>query len=110
MAPPHGGPFAVARGAPRGGGHPEMDESGGGSWWGAERPVSAPLEILDNARDRIRIGAEEAGQLPDAGPLRVPRNAAALNEMLEERLRQLPADRDRAARIDVQVHQDLHTV
>src|SRR5207247_8881045 len=29
--------------------------------------VAALLEILDDARDRVRIDAEEAGQLPDAG-------------------------------------------
>src|SRR2546426_10544399 len=56
--------------------------------------VSALLEILDDARDRVRVDAEEAGQLPNAGQGLVARDAASLDGVLEL-LRQLPADRDR---------------
>src|SRR2546430_4197806 len=48
--------------------------------------VSAPLEILDDARDRVRIDAEEAGQLPDAGQGLVARDAAALEDRKSTRL------------------------
>src|SRR5437899_1866829 len=38
--------------------------------------VSALLEILDDARDRVRVDAEEAGQLPNAGQGLVARDTA----------------------------------
>jgi len=69
--------------------------------------VAALLEILDDARDRVRIDAEEAGQLPDAGQGLVARDAAALDGVLEL-LRQLPTDRDRAVPVDRQIHRDPH--
>src|SRR5256886_3043103 len=69
--------------------------------------VAALLEILDDARDRVRIDAEEAGQLPDAGQGLVARDAAALDGVLEL-LRQLPADRDRAVPVDLEIHRDAH--
>ena len=71
--------------------------------------VSAPLQVLDDARDRIRVDAEEAGQLPDAGQRLVPRDAAALDDVLEL-LRQLAPDRDRTVHIHPQLHGDLSTV
>ena len=47
---------------------------------------------------------------PDARQYLAPREAAALDDVLQL-LRQLPADRDRGgARIDLQAHRDLHTV
>jgi hypothetical protein len=76
---------------------------------GTERPVSAPVEILDGARHRIRSDAGEAGQLREAGPCLVPRDAAALAHGLE-RLRHRPADRERAVRIHVHGHRDLLAV
>src|SRR5213594_2533882 len=69
--------------------------------------VSALLEILDDARDRVRIDAEEAGQLPNAGQGLVARDAAALDDVLEL-LRQLPPDRDRAMPVDLEGHRDPH--
>ena len=71
--------------------------------------VPAPLEILDRARHRVRIDAEEAGQLPDAGQRLVPRDAAALDDVLQL-LRQLPADRDRAVSVQAQAHSNSPTV
>ena len=71
--------------------------------------VPAPLEILDRPRHRVRIDAEEPGQLPDAGQGVLPRDAAALDDVLEL-LRQLPADRDRAVGIHAQADRDSHTV
>src|SRR3989442_7258143 len=53
--------------------------------------VSALLEILDDARDRVRVDAEEAGQLPNAGQGLVARDAASLDGVLEL-LRQLRSE------------------
>ena len=53
--------------------------------------------------DRIRIDAEEAGHLVDAGQRLLPGEAAALDEVLEL-LRQLATDRDRAVGIHIQLH------
>ena len=65
--------------------------------------VSALLEILDDAGHRVRVDPEESSQLPDAGECLVPQDAVVLDDVLEL-LRQLPADRDRAAGVDRQVH------
>src|SRR2546428_14002856 len=69
--------------------------------------VSALLEILDNARDRVRVDAEEAGQLPNAGQGLVARDAASLDGVLEL-LRQLPAARDRAVAAYLEVDRARH--
>ena len=71
--------------------------------------VTALLEVLHDARDRVGVDPEEAGQLADAGQGLLARDAAALDDVLEL-LRQLPADRDGALRVDGEVHGDLHTV
>src|SRR3989475_13232936 len=67
--------------------------------------VAALLEILDDARDRVRIDAEEAGQLPDAGQGLVARDAAALDDVLEL-LGQLSADRERTVPVVRQIDRD----
>src|SRR5207245_9326325 len=71
--------------------------------------VSTPLQIVDDARDGIRIDAEEAGQLPDAGQRLVPRDAAALDDVAEL-LRQLTSDRDRTVPVYPEIHRRPHTV
>src|SRR6185436_15708480 len=64
--------------------------------------VSTALQVLDDARDGIRIDAEEAGQLPNAGQGLVARDAAGVDDVLEL-LRQLPADRDRTVHVYAEV-------
>jgi len=71
--------------------------------------VSALLEILNGARHRVRIDAEEARQLSDARQRLLPRDASALDGVLQL-LRQLPADRDRAVDIHAQAHRHVHAV
>jgi hypothetical protein len=90
-------------------------ERAGGHSWGYEhtlapprRHVPAPLEILDRARHRVRIDAEEPRELSDARQRLVPRDAAALDDLLQL-LRQLPANRDRAMSIHAQPHWAPHS-
>src|SRR5438093_4324323 len=52
----------------------EVRGRAGGRSWGYEHSlppsrlhIPAPPQIIDDARDRIRVDAEETGQLPDAG-------------------------------------------
>ena len=65
--------------------------------------VSTSLQIVDDARDGIRIDAEEAGELADAGQRLVPRDATGLDGMAEL-LSQLTPDRDRTVPIYREVH------
>jgi hypothetical protein len=67
------------------------------------------LQIVDDARDGIRIDAEEASQLPDAGQRLVPRDAAGLDDVAEL-LRQLTPDRDRTVAVYAEFHRRPHTV
>jgi hypothetical protein len=62
---------------------------------GPQRPVPAPPEILDGARDWIRIAAPDAGQGPDGRQYLVPR---------QDPLHRLVAVRDRLVLVSVQSH------
>ena len=64
--------------------------------------VPTPLQIVDDAGDRVRVDAEEAGQLPDAGQRLLGRNAAGLDDVTEL-LHQLTPDRDRTVLVDLEV-------
>ena len=81
-----------------------MNAGSGASGRGAERPVSAPLEILSMARATV-FGStpRKPASSRMLGQRLVPRDAAALDDVLEL-LRQLPADRDRAVLIHTQAY------
>jgi len=71
--------------------------------------VPAPLQILDDARHRIRIDAQEAGQLPGwLGSAWSGRDTAA--SMTCFVARQLPADRDRALLVHLEDESGQHDI
>jgi hypothetical protein len=97
----------VSRGGARSPGATGMAE-GAAAVRGRSGRYPTPLEILDGVHARIRTDAEEPHQLPAWQGL-VSRSTAALGDVLV-RLRQLPADRDRAVRVHWPVHGTTHRV